>query len=182
VHGVIFASVADYITARHGPEAAAALLEAEPSYLLSETYPDEQLVALVVRAAEHTGLKVSELLREIGSFTAAQTFARLYPAQFAIAGGTRQFLLGVETHIHELVRATLPSARPPQLTVTEDGPDAVTIDYSSPRRLCHLLIGLTEGTAEYYGEEVVLDEVQCMHRGDPACRFRVVVTPAPRAA
>lgn len=182
MHGVIFASVADYIAARHGPEAAATLLEGEPSYLLSETYPDEQLVALVVRAAEHTGIEVPELLREIGSFTAEQTFARLYPAQFAIAGGTRQFLLGVETHIHELVRATLHSARPPQLKVTEDGPDAVTIDYSSPRRLCHLLIGLTEGTAAHYDEQVDLDQVECMHRGDPACRFRVTVRPGSPAA
>lgn len=182
MHGVIFASFGDYLAARMEPEAAARVLEGEPAYLLSESYPDERLVALVGRAAQETGLEEAELLRDFGAFTAEQTFARLYPAQFALASGTRQFLLGVETYIHELVRATMPTARPPQLSVREAGPDGVEITYGSPRRLCHLLIGLTEGTARHYGEEVELTETACMLRGDPACRFDVAVRPASRAA
>jgi hypothetical protein len=182
VHGVIFASFGDYVAARLEPESAAAILDGEPAYLLSESYPDDRLVALVGRAAQVTGVAETELLRDFGAFTAEQTFARLYPAQFALAGGTRAFLLGVETYIHELVRATMPTARPPQLTVQEAGPDGVEIVYSSPRRLCHLLIGLTEGTARHYGEEVELTEFACMLRGDPACRFDVRVRPASHAA
>ncbi len=182
MHGVIFASVVDYVNAQLEPEVAAELLRDEPSYLLSESYPDEQLMDLVVRASERTGRHVSELLQDIGAFTAEQTFARLYPAQFDMAGGTRAFLLGVETYIHELVRATMPSARPPQLAVREAGSDGVEIEYSSPRRLCHLLIGLTEGTARHYGEKVELTETECMHRGDPACRFDVRIRSAPSAA
>jgi hypothetical protein len=181
VHGVIFASFGDYLLARLGPETAAVILDGEPPYLLSESYADERLVGLVERAARESGVEERELLRDFGEFTAEQTFARLYPAQFAIAGGTRTFLLGVETYIHELVRATMPSARPPRLTVRESGPDAAEIDYSSPRRLCHLLIGLVEGTARHYGEQVELTETACMHRGDPACRFEVQVRPG-RAA
>jgi hypothetical protein len=178
VHGVIFASFGDYLAARLTPEAAAAILDGEPAYLLSESYPDERFTALLDRASRVTGVAESELLRDFGAFTAEQTFARLYPAQFAHAGGTRAFLLGVENYIHELVRATMPSARPPQLTVREAGPDGVEIVYGSPRRLCRLLIGLTEGTARHYGEEVELTESACMLRGDPACRFDVRVRPA----
>lgn len=176
MHGVIFASFGDYLTTRLGRERAGSILEGEPPYLLSESYPDEQLGALVSRAAGEAGVNEPELLRDFGVFTAQQTFARLYPAQFAIAGGTRAFLLGVETYIHELVRATMPSARPPRLTVRENGADGVEIDYSSPRRLCHLLAGLTEGTARHYGERAELTETSCMHRGDPACRFEVRIT------
>ena len=182
MHGLIFASVVDYLHAQLEPEHAAEVLEGEPSYLLSESYPDERLVELVARAAERTDRDVPELLRDIGAFTAQHTFARLYPAQFEVAGGTRAFLLGVETYIHELVRATMPSAWPPQLTVSEAGPDGVVIDYSSPRRLCHLLIGLTEGTATHYGELVDLTETACMHRGDPSCRFEVQVSSDARVA
>jgi hypothetical protein len=182
VHGVIFASFEDYLAARLAPEVAAAILDGEPTYLLSEAYPDERLAALVARAAAVTGLDQPELLRDFGAFTAERTFARLYPAQFAYAGGTRAFLLGVETYIHELVRATMPAARPPELSVRPAGADGVEIEYSSPRRLCELLIGLTEGTARHFGEEVELNEYACMHRDDPACCFAVRIRPASRVA
>lgn len=177
VHGVIFASFGDYLKARFGPETAEAVLAGEPAYLLSESYPDEQLVALVMHACEETGREEGELLRDAGCFTAEQTFARLYPAFFAVAGGTRAFLLSVETLIHELVRATIPNARPPRLTVTENGPDGVEIEYTSPRHLCHLLVGLVEGTARHYGERAEATETECMLRGDPACRFDVRIRP-----
>jgi predicted hydrocarbon binding protein len=49
----------------------------------------------------------------------------------------------------------------------------VTIAYSSPRRLCTLLRGLTEGTAQYYGERATIEEPTCMRRGDERCTFEV---------
>jgi predicted hydrocarbon binding protein len=36
-----------------------------------------------------------------------------------------------------------------------------------------LLRGLAEGTARYYGEQAEIEEVTCMRRGDPSCRFEV---------
>jgi hypothetical protein len=119
-------------------------------------------------------------VHDFGVFTGATTFTRLYPAFFAIAPSARDFLLTVETRIHELVRATIPNARPPQLQVSELDEDGVTIDYSSPRRLCVLLRGLAEGTARHYGETAHIDEVTCMRRGDPACRFEVRLSPRMR--
>jgi hypothetical protein len=71
------------------------------------------------------------------------------------------------------VRATIPNARPPELHVSELGDDGVTIEYSSPRQLCVLLRGLAEGTAAHYGETAQIDEVSCMKRGDPVCRFEI---------
>jgi Haem-NO-binding len=106
------------------------------------------------------------------------TFARLYPTFFSIAGSARAFMLTVETRIHDLVRATIPNAGPPQLDVTELGDDGVAIVYTSPRRLCVLLRGLTEGTARHYGERSEIEETSCMLRGDDACRFEVRFTSA----
>ena len=149
------------------------MFAAEPIYLLSEAYPDERFGDLIGRAAEAAGRDVDDLVHAFGVFTGATTFTRLYPAFFAIAPSARDFLLTVETRIHELVRATIPNARPPQLHVSELGSDGVTIDYSSPRQLCVLLRGLAEGTARHYGERSQIEEVTCMRRGDPACRFEV---------
>jgi heme-NO-binding protein len=182
VHGVIFASLVDYLSARHGPAVVSEILSDQPVFLLSESYEDERLLALVTRASELTGTPERELVHEVGVFTAQQTFARLYPAFFAVAGGTRAFLLSVETLIHELVRATIPNASPPQLHAVRLGDDGVTIRYTSSRRLCALLAGLVEGTARHYGEEVQIDQTECMLRDDPACVFEIRVSPGKLAA
>jgi Haem-NO-binding len=83
----------------------------------------------------------------LGVFTAETTFARLYLAFFAQTPTPRAFLLTVEERIHELIRATIPRAGPPRLAIAALGEEGVRIRYSSPRRLCLLLRGLTKETA-----------------------------------
>ena len=179
MHGVIFASFSDFLSARFGAETGRRVFAGEPIYLLSEAYEDERLFALVERACEATGVPAEELLRDFGVFTAEVTFARLYPAFFAVAGASRPFLLTVEERIHELVRATIPNARPPQLHVDPFGEDGVGIAYTSARPLCVVLTGLVDGTARHYGEQAEIAESACMLRGDPACLFDVRFTRAP---
>lgn len=178
MHGVVFTSLRDYVGATHGPEVAAAVFRGEPAHLLAEAYPDDDLHRLLGRLAEQTGEDADATLRAFGSFTAQRTFARLYPAFFAIAPSARDFLLTVETRIHELVRATIPRAEPPRLQVSPDGDDGVRIDYRSPRRLCVLMLGLVEGTATHYGERAELEETSCMLRGDGSCVVRVRLSPS----
>jgi Haem-NO-binding len=173
VHGVIFSSFRDFLSAEHGPETATRVFEGEPVYLLSESYPDASFSGLVERASGAIGTDSDELVHDFGVYTASTTFTRLYPAFFAIVTSARDFLLTVETRIHELVRATIPDAEPPQLHVSELGRDGVSIVYSSPRRLCTLLRGLTEGTAQHFGETATIEESTCMRRGDERCTFEV---------
>jgi heme-NO-binding protein len=173
VHGVIFTSFRDYLAAAHGGGTVAVVFEAEPDYLLSESYPDESLTRVVALTAARTGLEQDKIVFEFGVFAAEVTFARLYPAFFDVSKSARDFLLTVETRIHELVRATIPSAGPPQLDVSPLGDEGVSIAYTSPRRLCVLLRGLTEGTSRHYGEHAEMQERTCMLRGDPACTFDV---------
>ena len=128
--------------------------------------------------SEETESDPDELLHDLGVFTAQTTFARLYPAFFSIAGAARPFLLTIEARIHELVRATIPDARPPELRVSELDEAGVRIEYTSPRRLCVLLEGLVQGTAAHYGERADIAQPECMKRGDPACLFDVQLSPA----
>lgn len=178
MHGVIFTSLREYVTAAHGDELAGDVFAGQPSFELDEAYPDEQLVGLVDRAAQASGRSVDAVLHDFGVFTAITVFPRLYPAFFSVAGSAREFLLTVEGRIHELVRATIPNAAPPELAVTALDGDGVSIIYASRRGLCVLLRGLVQGTASHYGEQATLVETTCMRRGDPACRFEVRLTPA----
>jgi hypothetical protein len=145
----------------------------EPIYLLSESYPDVRFTRLVERACDVSGLQPDALLHDFGVFTAEKTFARLYPALFAMSSSARAFLLTVERPIHELVRTALPNALPPKLAVSELDERALSIVYTSPRRLCALLRGLVRGTAQVYEETVHIHERTCMERGDPACTFEI---------
>jgi hypothetical protein len=173
VHGLIFASLRDYLATEHGPDVAHDVTIGEPQYTLSEAYPDEQFLVLLERACARTGLSLEELLFDFGIFTAATTFARLYSVLFKLSPTARAFLLTVETPIHDTVRVALPDARPPQLQVTDLGEDGLEIVYTSPRRVCAMLRGLVEGTGRVYEETLEVEEPECMHRGAPACRVVV---------
>jgi hypothetical protein len=179
VHGVVFSSFRDYVTEAYGRDVFEQVFADGGAYLLSEAYPDKELILLIGRAQEATGRVVDDLVFDFGVFTAQKTFARLYPAFFAISPSTREFLLTVETRIHELVRATIPNAHPPQLHVSERGTDGVSIVYTSPRQLCVLLRGLVEGTARHYGETADVVETSCMRLGDETCTVDVTLSPAP---
>ena len=174
MHGIIFASFRDYVADTLGRDAAMDVFANGYQFSVGESYPDEQLIELVQRASDRSAQPVDELVRGFGVFTASRTFPRLYPAFYTVAGSTRPFLLTIEDRIHELVRATIPNARPPQLHVTPtDG--GVRIVYTSERRLCTLLCGLVEGTALHFGEQAQLDEVECARHGAPSCVFEVAL-------
>jgi hypothetical protein len=173
VHGLIFASFRDYLLTEHGPEVANHGTAGEPQYTLSEAYPDEQFLVLLDRACVRTAMARDELLFAFGMFTAATTFARLYSVLFRHSPTARAFLLTVETPIHEVVRETMPEARPPELAVTDLGERGLEILYTSPRRLCAMLRGLVAGTGRVFDEALHVEETECMHRGAPACRVEV---------
>ena len=173
MHGLIFASLRDYTRQRLGEEEAEALW-ADAAYEPAEVYADEDFQSRLERVCAATGADLDESLHDFGSFAGETTFAALYPGYYAEAAGTRAFLLGVEERIHQVVRATIPGAIPPHLRVSELGPDGAIVTYTSSRRLCALLEGLVRGTARYYGEEVELEQIQCMHRGDPGCVLTVL--------
>ena len=174
MHGLIFVSFSDYLRTEHGAGVANDVMVGEPQYSLSEAYPDEQFLALLERACMRTSLSRDDLLVEFGAFTASTTFARLYSGLFKLSATARDFLLTVETPIHEVVREALPEARPPELAVTDLGEEGLEIVYTSPRRLCAMLRGLVDGTGRVYGESLEVEELECMHHGAAACRFVIL--------
>ena len=173
MHGLIFGSLRDYSIERVGA-AAAAELWGDRLFEMTESYDDEWFGAQLQRLVVATGDSPQEIQRSFGSFAAQKTFAGLYPAYYEESDDTFAFLLGIEEKIHELVRATLRGALPPRLHVTPLDDVGVIVSYTSDRRLCSLLEGLILGTASHFGELVVVEEIQCMHHGDPGCVFTVM--------
>lgn len=137
-------------------------------------YDDEWFFAQLDRLSAATGTTRADVERAFGVYAARTTFPALYPGYYAESGGTFRFLLGVEERIHELVRETIPGASPPKLHVYALRDHGVLVSYTSERRLCGVLEGLVRGTAAEFGDEVEVEEIQCMLRGDPGCVFTVV--------
>jgi hypothetical protein len=176
MHGIVFESFSSFLAAAHGAARAAVVVGAR-SYSPDEQYPDEELSYLLGRAAGATGLEIDDLYCEFGRYTAQTTFLAMFPDYYAAHSTARTFLLGIEQEIHRIVRRTVPGAHPPHLRVVPLGSVGVVVTYTSDRRLCRLLEGLVHGTAEHYGERAMVEEAQCMRRGDPACAFNVELEP-----
>lgn len=170
MHGVIFDSLRAFVAAEYGPLAAVSVF-GDRTFSPEETYDDDALSHLAGRVAGATRLEVDEVYRRFGRFASLTTFRAMFPDYYAAHDGAAAFLLGVEGEIHRVVRRTVPGARPPYLRVVPLGGFGVVITYTSPRHLCRLLEGLVLGVAEHYGQEVELDEVQCLRRGDLACVY-----------
>ena len=173
MHGLIFASLRDYTALRLDEERAVELW-ADRSFETTEAYDDQWFAAQLDRLVTASGDSMDEVLRCFGNFAARTTFTGLYPAYYEASADTFTFLLGIEEKIHELVRATIAGAYPPKLHVQPLGELGVLVSYTSERRLCRLLEGLVLGTAEHYGESLLVEEIQCMHDGDPGCVFTVM--------
>lgn len=173
MHGVIFTSFLQFCWSELGPQADE-IWAGRPRYLAVEAYPDGDFDALVDGAAEVTGRSRRELLLDFGTYTAQTMFLLLRPEYYESSAGTREFLLGVEERIHEVLRRTIPGVAPPRLNVVPLGEHGVSITYTSERRLCDMLEGLVVGTAGFYGERFAIEQTACMNRGDLACCFFVL--------
>jgi hypothetical protein len=173
MHGLIFAALRDYTVERLG-EAAADELWIDRVFDPGEAYDDEWFSAQLDRIATAMRQTRAQVDTGFGAYAGRRTFAALHPDYYETSGDVVTFLLGIEEKIHDVVRSTIPGARPPRLHVHPLGDNGVLISYTSERRLCRLLEGLVRGTAEKLGEEIDVEEVQCMERGDPGCVFTVL--------
>lgn len=173
MHGLVFAALRDYTVERLGEEPAAELWR-DRVFEVTDAYDDEWFAAQLDRLAGAAGETRDRVDIGFGAYAGETTFASLYPDYYAENGEIVGFLLGVEERIHEVVRSTVPGARPPRLHVHALGDNGVLISYTSERGLCRLLEGLVRGTAAKLGDAVAVEEVQCMRRGDPGCVFTVL--------
>ena len=174
MHGVIFSELQKYAEVKHGKEAWSALLEKaglrNRVYLPVQEYPDADVAAIVVAASTVTGLPVSAVLQDFGEFIAPdllKMFGHLLWPEWK----TIDVIDNTEGTVHTVVRVKNPGARPPQLHTTRRGPDEVVLNYTSPRQMCALAIGIGKGLAKHFNEKIVITQTACMHKGANRCEI-----------
>jgi hypothetical protein len=182
VKGVIFNELQKMVTAKFGGDAwetivdETALLTSSGAFLGPQTYPDQDLLALVATAGRLTGTPVPELIRAFGRFLFPD-LAALYPAFLPPGSTAKSFLLTVDRVIHVEVRKLHPGAVLPSFEYEDPAPDRLVMIYRSARKLCPLAEGLIEGVGDHYRERIDRQHLTCMLRGDHACRFELTFAP-----
>ena len=184
MHGIIFAELKKFVDSALGPAAWPAIAAdggaAHVSYLATETYPDEQLIALVGAAVRRSGIPAPQLLEQFGAFIVPDLL-KVFGAFVKREWTALDLLENTESVIHKAVRLGDPKATPPQLRITRSAESQVTIEYSSPRRLCAVAKGIMRGIAAHYREPLVITETTCMHSGARVCTLVASRTAAGRS-
>lgn len=180
--GIIFNLLEDFLKERLGEEKFEELFEScslktrEP-FVGPGSYPDEDLLAIVDRAVEVTGMTKPEALRTFGRFCIGR-LAWKYPPFFDRHHDAKAFFRTLNA-LHSLeVKKLYADAKPPEFVMEEPSPDRLIMRYVSERKLCPLVEGLIEGVAEHYRSLIRYRQSQCMLEGAPSCEFELAFEPA----
>ena len=173
--GVVFNLLEETIQQAYGEKTWDDLLEAtqlDGAYTSLGTYPDDDLVKLVTAASRALQTPPDTIIRWFGR-NALPLLSKNYPEFFTPHKSAHSFLLTLNSVIHPEVRKLYPGADVPVFDYDLSSEEALVIGYVSARKLCALAEGLIEGAADYYGEEVAVEHLKCVHRGDEKCALRV---------
>lgn len=175
--GIINKGIQELVETKFGAEAweKVKLLAGceEPFFAIMNDYPDDMTTALVKAASEVSGLPLEAVMVEYGKFMVPNTLKEQYPSYFKLAGSSpREFLLNMG-RVHEHVTRSVSKAMPPRFEY-EDLPDGrLLMKYKSERRLCAVLRGLILGVGILFDQELQVQEISCMQKGNPECVMEV---------
>ena len=174
MHGTIFIFLEQFAGDQLGSGAWEGMLKAGRLdgrvFSADQAYEDADLVALVGAASAATKVPSAELLGRFGEWLVPDLLS-LYSYLIRPEWDVLDLLLNTERMIHQAVRLGNPGAAPPRLTANRSGPHAVTILYSSQRKMCTLGEGIIRGLGLHYGTPVEVSQPNCMHAGDPYCKI-----------
>ena len=179
MHGSVFYGFKQFVVGRDGKEVWQAVVRSAGAggwYFPTNSYPDEELQALVTSAAAAEGRAVGEVWEEFGA-AVVPNLLTVYRSYLLSSWRTLDVLENVESVIHRTVRMLDKAATPPHLRVVRPSASEVRIEYSSARRLCLFAVGICRGVAAHFGETITVDHPSCMLRGERSCLIVVRQSP-----
>jgi heme-NO-binding protein len=180
--GIVFNLLEDVVTRVHGVDTWDALIDASGvsgSYTSLGSYPDEEMVKLVMAASKALSTPPADVLRWFGR-EAMPLLAERYAGFFTPYTSARPFITSVNRIIHPEVRKVYPGADVPVFGFSDEPDGSLLMSYQSARRLCALAEGFIEGAAMHYGESAKFEHASCMHKGDDKCLIRIALSKVPR--
>ncbi len=116
-----------------------------------EDIPDDEIHKIVSEVAKSANLDSGTLWREIGRRN-IETFSKWFPSYFE-RFSLKGFLMMMD-EVHLQLTKMIRGAKPPRLIATETGHKEIEILYESKRGMFDYLIGLLEGSANFFKEKI----------------------------
>lgn len=175
--GIVFTNFRDFIEKNFGMETWDEILqEVQPEsggiYTGIENYSDQEMMALVKCACQKKNLPMADAVTLFGKFL-FWSLLRGYPEAIKPGMTLKDFLKTIDGVIHVEVRKLYANAQLPTIHYEDPGPNELVMLYYSPRKLCHLALGLIESAAEHFQEKITMTQPLCMHEGAERCRIEI---------
>lgn len=123
-----------------------------PTFLPTDSYPDQVLMQMAEFAAASAGTSVREFFLELGKFTVGR-FNDMYPGYFKNES-LKEFYLRMND-VHAQLTKDEPGINPPNFTYEDKGDD-LFMNYRSKRGLFDYFEGILLGAADFKGEKVTI--------------------------
>lgn len=140
-------------------------------------YASADFVTLIDALAARGKTSVESTMRWFGRHAMPHLAAR-YPGFLSDHDGLRTFLLSLNDVPQGEVRKVYPGADVPLfdfhsvLGAADDGGLPLLVRYQSPEELCWLAEGFIQGAASHYRQAVLIQQLNCVHKGDDDCTLQ----------
>ena len=139
-------------------------------YTSVEDFPDQELFSLVTMLSEITEVPIPKLVEHFGHHLFG-TLSSKYAIFLDNSPSFFEFIESIDDVIHKEVRKLYHNPNLPELETKRFDEKTLEVKYRSPRKLCHLALGLMRGAAEYYKVNVEMSHDICLHTGSDHCQF-----------
>lgn len=183
MYGLVNQGLQDFVTRAGGDglwrQVCAAVGVDVGVFVGMNTYPDAITYRLVEASGQAMDMPVDEVLGEFGRHWVLYTARSGYGAIFDTMGRTLvEFLTNLDM-MHTRLSLSMPELRPPSFVCEPVDDGCIRLEYRSERDgLAAMVVGLLEGLAEMYGQDLVVDHTVDRGQGSDHDEFML----RPRAA
>jgi hypothetical protein len=179
--GLIQKVLFDLVEERAGLEALAEVKQSagvplHRIFRLGEVYSDAEWQNLLAATCRVLGANEEQIMELYADQFGRDALAR-FSKWFEISANSREFLERQIT-IHNVFASGVRDPDSRKAVVDkfriETFDDRIVTHYRSPNKLCSLYRALARWMFKYYGDEAVIEETNCMHRGDEECEIHVI--------
>lgn len=158
--GIVYTEFIEMVEQKFSSSVANRLLDESdlPSggaYTAVGTYDHQELVSMVAKLSEISGLPIPVLIKTFGIYL-FDRFHTLYPAFFEGVTSAPDFLASVEDIVHVEVLKLYPDAELPHFDIARPDNNTVIMTYYSDRHFGDLAEGLIEACIGHFGDPLSL--------------------------
>lgn len=161
--GVIAMSLGEMVAKNFGQDKWTAILKdvglpPTTRFMATDNTDEAQVHSLIKSTCKVLNVSLTQAAEAFGEHWCTDFAPRIYKPYFRGAKGAKDLLMKMKG-IHEQVTATIPNAKPPVFNFEDIGPNKLIMEYSSPRHLEDIWVGLIKGVGKHFKEKLSIRRI-----------------------